>query len=103
MTWWDGGSMQSHLLRLRVGVLLIVLSWFPFAQITIRIAHSNGDLTNDDSATAFRLVVWGIQVVVGVVGLLLVGKAAVDEAKRMGWRGTPRRMWQLFVHGSQPS
>jgi hypothetical protein len=95
--------MQSHLLRLRFGVLLIVLSWFPFAQITIQIAHSNGNLTNDGSATVFRLVIWGIQIVVGLVGLLLVGKVAVEEAKRTGWRATPRRVWQLFVHGSQPS
>jgi len=95
--------MQSHLLRLRVGVLLIVLSWFPFAQITIHVAHSNGNLTNDGSATAFRLAVWGIQIVVGFVGLLLVGKVAVEEARRTDWWGTPRRMWQLFVHGSRPS
>ena len=95
--------MQSHQLRMRVGVLLIALSWFPFAQITIHIARSNGNLPDDASANAFRLVVWGIQIVVGLVGLLLVGKLAVDEAKRTGWRGTPRRMWQLFVHGSQQS
>jgi len=95
--------MQSHPLRLRLGVLLIVLSWFPFAQITIHIARSNGNLTSDTSATAFRLVVWGIQIVVGLVGVWLVGKLAVDEAKRTGWRGTPRHLWELFVHGSQPS
>jgi hypothetical protein len=95
--------MQLHLLRLRVGVMLIVLSWFPFAQITIHIARSNGKLTSESSATAFRLVVWGIQIVVGLVGVWLVGKLAVEEAKRTGWRRTPRHLWQLFVHGSQPS
>ena len=95
--------MHSHLLRLRVGVLLIVLSWFPFAQITIHIARSNGHLTSDTSATAFRLAVWGIQIVVGLVGVWLVGKLAFEEAKRTGWRGTPRHLWQLFVHGAQPS
>ena len=94
--------MQSHLLRLRVGVLLILLSWFPFAQIAIHIARSDDKLTSDASATTFRFVVWGIQIVFGLVGVWLVGKLAVDEAKRAGWRGTPRHMWQLFVHGSQP-
>jgi hypothetical protein len=93
--------MQSHLLRLRVGVLLIVLSWFPFAQITITIARSNGNLTSNSSASAFRLAVWGIQIVVGLVGVWLVGKLAIDEARRTGWRRTPRHLWQLFVHGSQ--
>jgi len=92
--------MQSHRLRLRVGILLIVLSWLPFAQILIHIAQSNGKLTSDSSATTFRLVVWGIQIVVGLVGLALVGKLAVEEAKRTGWRGMPRRLWQLFRHGA---
>jgi hypothetical protein len=95
--------MQSDLLRLRVGILLIAQSWFPFAQITIHIARSKGSLTSDASATAFRLVVWAIQIVVGLVGVWLVGRLAVEEAKRTGWRGTPRHLWQLFLHGSQPS
>jgi hypothetical protein len=95
--------MHSHLLRLRVGVLLIVLSWFPFAQITIYLARNNGYLTSDSSATTVRLAIWGIQVVVGLVGVLLVGKLAFAEAKRTGWRGTPRRLWELFAHGSDAS
>ncbi len=95
--------MRSHLFRLRVGVLLIVLSWFPFAQVAIHVAHSNGNLTSDSSATVVRLVIWGIQIVVGLVGVWLIGKLAVEEAKRTGWRGTPRHLGQLFLHGSQPS
>jgi hypothetical protein len=100
---WYGCPVHSHLLRLRIGVLLIVLSWLPFAQITIYIARNNGKLTSDSSATTVRLVIWGIQVVVGLVGVFLVGKLALAEAKRAGWRGTPRRLWQLFAHGSDVS
>jgi hypothetical protein len=91
--------MQSHLFRLRVGVLLIALSWFPFAQIAIHVARDTGKLTSDASASSLRLVIWGIQIIVGLGGVWLVGKLAVDEARRSGWRGTPRHMWQLFVHG----
>ena len=90
-------------LRLRVGILLMALSWFPFAQILIYIAHNNGRLTSDASATTFRLVVWGIQIVVGLVGVALVGKLAVEEAKKSGWRKTPRRLWELFRHGPDAS
>lgn len=93
--------MRSHLVRLRVGLLLIVLSWFPFAQILIGVARDNGHLTSDRSATAVRLVVWGIQIVVGLVGLLLVGRLAVAEAKRAGWRRTPGHLWRLFWRGSE--
>jgi len=89
--------------RLRVGILLIVLSWLPFAQVLIYIAQHNGKLTTSSSADTFRLVVWGIQIAVGLVGVALVGKLAVDEAKKAGWRKTPRRLWQLFRYGPKVS
>ena len=92
--------MQPHLARLRLGVLLIILSWFPFAQILISVLRSHGQLTSDSSATTLRLVIWGIQVVVGLVGVLLVGKVTIKEAKRTGWRHTPRHLWDLFWRGS---
>jgi len=85
--------------RLRLGILLMALSWFPFAQILIYIAHNHDKLTSASSANTFRLAVWGIQVVVGLVGVALVGKLAVEEAKKTGWRKTPRRLWQLFRYG----
>jgi hypothetical protein len=93
--------MHSHLVRLRVGILLIVLSWFPFAQILISIARDHGHLTSDSSASHFRLLIWGIQIVVGLVGLLLAGKVTVQEAKRAGWRRTPGHLWRLFWRGSE--
>ena len=46
--------MRSHLFRLRLGILLIVLSWFPFAQILIAVAQDNGHLTSDKSALVVR-------------------------------------------------
>jgi hypothetical protein len=92
--------MQSHLVRLRLGILLIILSWFPFAQILISILRDHGHLTGHNSAANLRLVIWGIQTVVGLVGVLLVGKVTVKEAKRAGWRRTPRHLWRLFWRGS---
>jgi hypothetical protein len=85
---------------LRLGVLLIILSWFPFAQILISVLRNHGHLTSDSSATTVRLVIWGIQIVVGLVGVLLVGKVTIKEAKRAGWRHTPRHLWDLFWRGS---
>jgi hypothetical protein len=92
--------MASHTTRLRLGVLLIILSWFPFAQICIVIARNHDRLTSDSAATTFRLIVWGIQIVVGLVGVLLVGRLAYDEAKRDGWRRAPGHLWRLFRVGA---
>ena len=92
--------MESHLVRLRLGILLIILSWFPFAQILISVLRHYGHLTSDKSATNLRLGIWGIQIVVGLVGVLLVGKVTIKEAKRTGWRRTPGHLWRLFWRGS---
>jgi hypothetical protein len=93
--------MRSGRLRLRLGILLWALSWFPFAQILIYIAQQNGKLTSASSANTFRLCVWGVQIVVGIIGIALVGKLAFEEAKKAGWRKTPRRLWELFLHGPE--
>ena len=98
---WLDESMQSHLVRLRLGILLIILSWFPFAQILMSVLRNHGHLTSEGSAANLRLVIWGIQIVVGLVGVLLVGKVTVKEAKRAGWRRTPRHLWRLFWRGSE--
>jgi hypothetical protein len=95
-------SVQSHLVRLRLGILLIVLSWFPFAEILITVLRDHGHLSSDNSATRLRLVIWGIQIVVGLVGVLLVGKVTVREARRTGWRRTPAHLWRLFWRGWEP-
>jgi hypothetical protein len=93
--------MQSHLVRLRLGILLIILSWFPFAQILISVLRDHGHLTSDRSASNLRLVIWGVQIIVGLVGVLLVGKVTIKEAQQAGWRRTPGHLWRLFWRGSE--
>jgi len=87
--------------RLRLGVLLIIISWFPFAQIFLWIAHNNDHLTGESASQKFRLCVWAVQIVIGFVGVWLVGRLAVDAAKKDGWKKTPANLWRLFLHESQ--
>jgi hypothetical protein len=84
------------MLKLRLGVILIIISWLPFAQVLVYIAHNNNQLTSEDAASELRLAVWGIQILVGLIGLWLVGELAIKEVKEAGWRHTPRRLWKLF-------
>jgi hypothetical protein len=81
--------------------VLIALSWFPFAQILISILRGHGHLTSDSAASSLRLVVWGIQVVIGLVGVFLAGKVTINEAGEAGWRRTPGHLWRLFWRGSE--
>ena len=89
-------SDSSSLFRLRFGIILILLSWIPFAQMLIYIAHNNDKLTSEGSANTFRLAIWGIQILVGLIGLWLAGKVAISAAKEDGWQQTPKHLWQLF-------
>jgi hypothetical protein len=82
---------------LRVGLSLFVLSWLPIAQLYIWIA----DLHGDDAGQA-RLTIWGLQAIVGVVGLVLAGVAAKAVVKRVGWRHLPKVLWSMLRTGSVP-
>jgi hypothetical protein len=85
--------------RLRVGVLLIVVSWLPIAQAVISMSQHYGDLTNESSSGEVRLIIWGIQFAIGFVGLWLAGKVAWESAKSDGWRRVPGNVWRLFWTG----
>jgi hypothetical protein len=91
------------MMRIRAGIILIIVSWLPIAQTILYIAHSNGHLTSDSESQEVRLVVWGIQILIGFVGLWLVGEVAIKMAKESGWKKTPGNIWRLFLHGHNSS
>lgn len=73
-----------------MGIALIVVSWLPVAQVALAIMHDNGKLTSDHASQTFRLVVWGVQFMIGFVGLWLAGSVAIQTAKQSGWRAAPK-------------
>lgn len=85
--------------RLRAGILLVLISWLPIAQLSLYIAHNNGKLASDQASDSFRATVWGIQIIVGLIGVGLAGRVALDEAKKEGWKRTPALLWKLFREG----
>jgi len=86
---------------MRFGLGLIVVSWLPIAQALIWIGHKNGQLNSKNAANEFRLIVWSVQIVIGLVGVWLVGKLAVAAVKKDGIRSTPANLWQLFRYGEK--
>lgn len=85
--------------RFRVGIALIIISWLPVAQLLLYIAHANNKLTSEQSSNDFRMIIWGIQICIGLIGVWLAGKVAVDHAKKNGWRHTPKNLWKLMWQG----
>jgi len=92
-------KVNVAVLRLRVGIVLIVVSWMPIAQVVLYIAHNNGKWTSEETSQLVRAVIWGIQILIGLVGLWLVGQLAVQTAKSQGVKKAPGNLWRLFLHG----
>ena len=84
-------------LRLRVGVGLFIFSWLPIFQVYVWMTGLSGS----DAHNA-RLVVWGFQRALGIVGLVLAGAAAKTVVKRVGWRGLPKALWFMVRTGGAP-
>jgi hypothetical protein len=72
--------------RLRIGIVLWLMSWVPFAVIV-----------GADSAQ--RAAIWTAQVVIGILGLGLAGTAFATMVKTVGWRHAPAAAWRTLLHG----
>ncbi|MDH2414440.1 hypothetical protein [Nocardioides sp. CER19] len=89
--------MRRRALRLRAGISLFVLSWFPFAQLIIWVS----DVTEPD-AGRIRITVWTIQFLMGLIGIALAGAETFHLARSLGWRHTPTALWSMFRTGRAP-
>lgn len=81
-------------LRIRVGLGMFVFSWLPIAQFVIEANHLEGS-----QATTLRASIWGVQWVIGVVGLVIAGRTVAGIVKHSGWRRTPKLLWRMLRTG----
>ncbi len=63
----------------------------PIAQVVIALASLSGS-----HADKVRLAIWGVQILIGLVGVAVAGKPTVDIVKQVGWRRAPRVLWSLL-------
>jgi hypothetical protein len=77
--------------RIRLGVGLVIVSWLPVAQLTIRFSGASGTHAND-----IRVVIWTIQILVGLAGVAIAGKETIALVKSVGWKALPRAVWRLL-------
>ena len=72
--------------RLRLGILLWLLSWIPYGWI---LGITGPWLT----------LVWTIEIALGLAGLAIAGTEFARAAKECGWKRTPAVAWHAIVHG----
>jgi len=73
-------------MKLRIGVLLWVLSWVPYGLL---LGLSGGWLT----------LAWAFEILLGVVGLALAGTVFGRAIHEVGWKGAPRVAWHMLLVG----
>jgi hypothetical protein len=76
--------------RLRLGIVLWLVSWIPFP-IILGVSGKG------------RYLIWGVQFVIGAIGLVLAGSAFFDAVKHLGWKRAPRALVHALVHGDKES
>ena len=87
--------------RLRVGIIIWILSWMPLPTLIVHTLHDNGHIQSDQATSLTYAVLWGIQIIIGLCGLWLAGKETLTLAKADGWRALPKKLWWLIWRGQQ--
>jgi hypothetical protein len=72
--------------KLRVGILLWLLSWVPYGLIF--------GLSGAALAAA-----WTFEFLLGITGLALAGTEFAQAVKERGWKNAPKVAWRTLLHG----
>jgi hypothetical protein len=86
-------------LRLRVGVLLILLWLIPFWALAPHIAHSLGGLSNPPSVEAVTAAIVVVQTIVGLLGFWVAGTEVESIIRGSTTKHALGAIWSIFIHG----
>ncbi len=82
--------------KMRIGVFLIFLWWFPFWMLATPVAEETGF-----KISAITLVIMGIQTMLGLLGFYIVGKPITKLIKQLPFKQVPSHIWYMLIHGKE--
>jgi hypothetical protein len=95
----DTKSAGASPLRLRVGVLLILLWIVPFWALAPYIANSLSGLSNPPSVAAVTTTIVIVQTVIGLLGSWVAGTQVKSIIKGSTKRHALGAIWSILLHG----
>jgi hypothetical protein len=95
----DTKSAGPSPLRLRVGVLLILLWIVPFWALAPIIADSLSGLSNPPSVAAVTTTILVVQTILGLLGFWVAGAEVKSIIKGSTKRHALGAIWSIFIHG----
>jgi hypothetical protein len=93
------GARSVSPLRLRAGVLAILLWWAPIWLLAPHIADSLSGLDPPPSVALVTTIIVVVQTLIGVIGIVVAGSAVRAIVKGSTKREALRLIWQIFLHG----
>src|SRR3954447_17175416 len=95
----SSGAKSVSPLRLRVGVLCILLWWAPIWLLVPLVAESLSGLDPPPSVALVTTVIVVVQTLIGLLGLFIAGTSVRPIVKGSTKRTALRSIWQIFLHG----
>jgi hypothetical protein len=86
-------------LRLRVGVLLILLWLIPFWALAPEIAHSLSGLSDPPSVATVTATIVAVQTVIGLLGFWVAGTEVKSIIRGSTMKQALGATWSIFIHG----
>lgn len=95
-----GSKADISPVRLRVGVLLIILWWIPFWALAPWIASQLSTGNNDHTTAVITTIIVVIQTILGGLGIYIAGRQAYQLLKDTPKKQVPRKLWTVLRHGT---
>lgn len=86
-------------IRLRIGVLLILLWWIPFWAMSPYISQALGYSSDSHATAVITTIIMIVQTVVGFIGMYFCGKQVSLVVKKSPRKQVPAKIWQIFRYG----
>jgi hypothetical protein len=94
----EGLTPELSATRLRIGFVLIVLFWLPFWLIAPLI-YTLANVTSATDKSKILVLIIVAQSIMGVLGVIIVGKPIANIVRHTSKRKTPKVIWHTLTSG----
>jgi hypothetical protein len=87
--------------RIRLGVILFIISWLPFEPLVVILAHRHHVADGWRLSTIALIILWIVQFIIGLIGIYFIGRELMKESRRYGYKRAIVNLWYIFLHGKE--
>ena len=87
--------------RIRLGVILFIISWLPFEPLVVILAHRHHVADGWKLSTIALIILWIVQFIIGLIGIYFIGRELMKESRRNGYKRAIVNLWYIFLHGKE--